>query len=143
MEEYTDQLKGEVADYTTFIRQSGSEQSFVDLYYTAKALPSDVVARLDSVKTGEVFGPYYNSSDNTLNSFKKLEVVNMADSIQFRQIQVTGETQARAQQLLSWLRSMVRQVSLFGLLQLTTKALRWMVTICVISTLSPHCHRTS
>ena len=99
MEEYTDQLKGEVADYTTFIRQSGSEQSFVDLYYTAKALPSDVVARLDSVKTGEVFGPYYNSADNTLNSFKKLEVVNMADSIQFRQIQVTGETQARAQQL--------------------------------------------
>ncbi|MBO7417960.1 MAG: SurA N-terminal domain-containing protein [Bacteroidaceae bacterium] len=99
MEEYTDQLKGEVADYTTFVRQSGSEQPFVNLYYTAKALPSDVVARLDSVAVGGVFGPYYNVSDNTLNSFKKLEVTNMADSIQFRQIQVTGETQARAQEL--------------------------------------------
>ena len=99
MEEYTEQLKGEVTDYTNFIRQSGSEQPFINLYYTSKALPSDVVARLDSVAVGGVFGPYYNASDNTLNSFKKLEVVNMADSIQFRQIQVTAETQARAQEL--------------------------------------------
>ena len=99
MEEYTEQLKGEVADYTTFIRQTGSEQPYVDLYYTANGLPSDVVARLDSVAMGDVFGPYYNSGDNTLNSFRKLEVVNMADSIQFRQIQVTAETQARAAEL--------------------------------------------
>ncbi len=99
MEEYTEQLKGEVADYTTFVRQSGSDQPFINLYYTAKALPSDVVARLDSVAVGGVFGPYYNAGDNTLNSFKKLEVTNMPDSIQFRQIQVTGETQARAQEL--------------------------------------------
>ena len=99
MEEYTEQLKGEVTDYTTFVRQSGSDQPFVNLYYTAKALPSDVVARLDSVAVGGVFGPYYNAGDNTLNSFKKLEATNMPDSIQFRQIQVTGETQARAQEL--------------------------------------------
>ena len=99
MEEYTEQLKGEVADYTTFVRQSGSDQPFINLYYTAKALPSDVVARLDSVAVGGVFGPYYNASDNTLNSFKKLEATNMPDSIQFRQIQVTGDTQARAQEL--------------------------------------------
>ena len=99
MEEYTEQLAGDVADYTTFIRQSGSEQPFINLYYTANALPSDVVARLDSVEVGGVFGPYYNTADNTINSFKKLEVVNMADSIQFRQIQVTGDTQARAQEL--------------------------------------------
>ena len=58
-----------------------------------------MVARLDSVAVGGVFGPYYNAADNTINSFKKLEVANMADSIQFRQIQVTGDTQARAQQL--------------------------------------------
>ena len=99
MEDYTEQLRGEVADYTTFVRQSGSEQPFINLYYTANALPSDVVARLDSVEVGGVFGPYYNTADNTINSFKKLEVVNMADSIQFRQIQVTGDTQARVQEL--------------------------------------------
>ena len=99
MDEYTQQLTDEVADYTTFVRQSGSEQPFINLYYTAKALPSDVVARLDSVEVGGVFGPYYNAADNTINSFKKLEVVNMADSIQFRQIQVTGDTQARVQEL--------------------------------------------
>ncbi len=99
MEEYTEQLKGEVADYTTFVRQSGSEQPYINLYYTTKALPADVVARLDSVAVGGVFGPYYNMSDNTLNTFKKLEATSMPDSIQFRQIQVTGETQAQAQQL--------------------------------------------
>ncbi len=99
IEEYTTQMRGNVDDYATFVRQAGSDESFVDLYYTANGLPSDVVSRLDSVEVGGVFGPYYNTSDNTLNSFKKIAAATMPDSIQFRQIQVTAETQARAQQL--------------------------------------------
>lgn len=99
IEGYTEQLRADQADYTTFIRQTGSDQSYVDLFYTSSGLPSDVVSRLDSVEVGGVFGPYYNTSDNTLNSFKKIAVAQMPDSIQFRQIQVTAETQARAQQL--------------------------------------------
>ena len=91
MEEYTEQLAANPADYTTFVRSTGSTAPYVDLFYTAKALPTDVVARLDSVATGDVFGPYYNAADNTLNSFKKLAVATMADSIEYRQIQVVAE----------------------------------------------------
>ena len=72
MEEYTEQLIANPSDYTTFIRSTGSETPYTDLFYTTKSLPADVTARLDSVAVGGVFGPYYNVSDNTLNSFKKL-----------------------------------------------------------------------
>lgn len=72
MEEYTEQLTANPSDYTTFIRSTGSEAPYTDLFYTTKSLPADVTARLDSVAVGGVFGPYYNVSDNTLNSFKKL-----------------------------------------------------------------------
>ena len=92
MDEYTAQLAGNMTDYTTFVRSTGSDVPYVDLYYTTRALPSDVVARLDSVSTGDVFGPYYNAADNTLNTFKKLSKASMADSIEFRQIQVMAET---------------------------------------------------
>ena len=99
MEEYTTQLAGEVSDYAAFIRTTDSEISYVDLYRTAQVLPADVVARLDSVKIGEVFGPYYNAADNTLNSFKKLATASMADSIEFRQIQVVEGTVERTKVL--------------------------------------------
>lgn len=100
MEEYTDQLSGIPADYTTFVRSTGSTVPYVDLYYTAQSLPSDVAARLDSVSVGGVYGPYYNATDNTINSFKKLASTTLPDSIEFRQIQVaahdTGKTKLLA-----------------------------------------------
>ena len=99
MVEYTEQLIANPSDYTTFIRSTGSTQQYTDLYYTDKALPADVVARLDSVKVGEVYGPYYNASDNTINSFKKLATAAMADSIQFRQIQITAGDDAKTKTL--------------------------------------------
>lgn len=91
VEEYTAQLAGAPADYTTFIRSTGSAVPYVDLFYTSKSLPADVAARLDSVAVGGVYGPYYNVTDNSINSFKKLASVSAADSIEFRQIQVTAE----------------------------------------------------
>lgn len=91
MEEYTAQLASTSSDYTSFIRSTGSETPYVDLFYTTRTLPSDVTARLDSVNVGEVFGPYYNVADNTLNTFKKLAETSMPDSIEYRQIQVVAE----------------------------------------------------
>ncbi|MBE6287792.1 MAG: peptidylprolyl isomerase [Mediterranea massiliensis] len=88
MEEYATQLAANPADYTTFIRSTSSETPYVDLFYTTNALPADVVARLDSVAMGGVFGPYYNATDNTLNVFKKMAKATLADSIEYRQIQV-------------------------------------------------------
>ena len=99
VEEYTAQLAENPSDYANFVRSTGSTQQYVDLFYTDKALPADVVARLDSVKVGGVYGPYYNASDNTINSFKKLATAAMADSIQYRQIQVVAEDAAKTKTL--------------------------------------------
>ncbi len=99
MDEYTAQLAGATSDYSTLVRSTGSEQPYVDLYYTTRALPSDVVARLDSVAMGDVYGPYYNALDNTMNSFKKLAKASMPDSIQYRQIQVVAETPEKTKTL--------------------------------------------
>ena len=99
LEEYTAQLAGTPADYTTFVRSTGSTVPYVDLYYTAKSLPADVAARLDSVSVGGVYGPYYNVTDNTINSFKKLASATLPDSIEFRQIQVVAEDAAKTKSL--------------------------------------------
>lgn len=98
VQEYTEQL-ADAADYTSFIRSTGSEYPYVDLYYTKEAYPADVIARLDSVSIGGVFGPYFNAADNTLNSFKKIAKVAAADSIEYRQIQVYKEDEAQARAL--------------------------------------------
>ncbi|WP_291529709.1 SurA N-terminal domain-containing protein [Bacteroides sp. UBA939] len=99
VDEYTEQLASTPGDYTTFIRATGSEVPYVDLYYTSTSLPTDVTARLDSVSVGGVYGPYYNASDNTINSFKKLAAASMADSIEYRQIQVMAEDAAKTKTL--------------------------------------------
>ena len=88
MNEYAAQLAEATDNYSTFIRSTSSDVPYVDLFSTQRSLPLDVIARLDSVALGGVFGPYYNATDNTMNEFKKLAVAKMADSIEFRQIQV-------------------------------------------------------
>lgn len=95
LDEFSEQLAGVSNDYTSFIRSTGSEYPYVDLYYSKEAYPADVIARLDSAAVGEVYGPYYNASDNTLNSFKKIAGTMAADSIEYRQIQVFGEDEAK------------------------------------------------
>ena len=98
MQEYTAQLP-EAADYSTFVRSTGSAVPYVDLFYSKSALPTDVVSRLDSVKVGGVYGPYYNVADNSLNSFQKLAVAQMPDSIEYRQIVVAAEDAAKTKAL--------------------------------------------
>ncbi len=92
MMEFTEQLGATNNDYTAFVRSTGSEYPYTDLYYNKAAFPNDVVARMDSVSIGDAYGPYYNVSDNSLNSFKILSKVAAADSVEFRQIQVAAET---------------------------------------------------
>lgn len=97
--EYTQQLAGAENDYTTFIRSTGSERPYVDLYLNKTAFPQDIVARMDSATLGTVYGPYYNGADNTINSFKVISKVAAADSIEFRQIQVTAEDAVKTKAL--------------------------------------------
>ena len=58
VEDYTQQLAATDNDYTSFIRFTGSEQPYVDLFYNKTAFPRDVIARMDSAAIGKVYGPY-------------------------------------------------------------------------------------
>ena len=95
VEDYTQQLAATDNDYTSFIRFTGSEQPYVDLFYNKTAFPRDVIARMDSAAIGKVYGPYYNGADNTINSFKVVAKAAAPDSIEFRQIQVYAEDAAK------------------------------------------------
>ena len=92
VEQSAKELESVNEDYSAFVRLAQSEIPYYDLPYTADGLPADVALRLDSVKMGKVFGPYYNAGDNTYNAFKLLEKVGAYDSIEFRQIQVIGQS---------------------------------------------------
>ncbi|KAA6335353.1 hypothetical protein EZS27_016407 [termite gut metagenome] len=90
--DYSVQLGETTPDYASFIRSTGSDYPYIDLYYTKEAYPADIASRLEEATDGKVYGLYYNVSDNTINTFKYLSKARMADSIQYRQIQVsTGD----------------------------------------------------
>ncbi len=89
---YTAQLAKTTGDYSNFMHTVESSVPFVDLFCTKTAYPTDIAARIDSVAIGQLYGPYYNQADNTFNSFKLLEKQTAADSIQFRQIQISAQT---------------------------------------------------
>ena len=93
--EYSNQLDKTTGDYAAFIRSTGSAVNYADFAINKTALPQDVVARLDSTSLNEVYGPYYNSSDDSYNAFKILAKTTAPDSIQFRQIQVVADTEAK------------------------------------------------
>ena len=99
VEDYTQQLAATDNDYTSFIRFTGSEQPYVDLFYNKTAFPRDVIARMDSAAIGKVYGPYYNGADNTINSFKVVAKAAAPDSIEFRQIQVYAEDAVKTKTL--------------------------------------------
>ena len=89
--EYANQLAS-ATELAAFIRSTGSVVPFPEIAINKEVYPSDVVARIDSVKIGEVYGPYYNQADDSYNAMQILGKEAIADSIEFRQIQVYEET---------------------------------------------------
>ena len=89
--EYANQLAS-ATELASFIRSTGSVVPFQEIAINKEVYPSDVVARIDSVKIGEVYGPYYNQADDSYNAMQILGKEAIADSIEFRQIQVYAET---------------------------------------------------
>lgn len=87
------------ADYAAFVRTTGSAVSYSDVPVSKNVLPSDVAARLDSTAINEIYGPYYNQADDSYNAFKIIAKVTAPDSIQFRQIQVYAEDEAKTKTL--------------------------------------------
>ena len=96
--EYSTQLAN-VADMSTFVRSTNSVVPFSEVVVNKTVLPNDIVARLDSVKLGEVYGPYYNQADDSYNAFRILAKQTAPDSIQFRQIQIYADTEAKTKTL--------------------------------------------
>ena len=97
--EYSNQLIATTNDYTAFIRSTGSVIPFADVPVNKTVLPSDVASRLDSTSVNEVYGPYYNQADDSYNAFKIIAKTTAPDSIQFRQIQVYADTEAKTASL--------------------------------------------
>lgn len=97
--EYSNQLANTTTDYGTFIRSTGSSVNYSDVPVNKTVFPADVAARLDSTGVNEVYGPYYNQTDDSYNAFKVLAKVSSPDSIQFRQIQVYADTEEKTKTL--------------------------------------------
>ena len=89
--EYANQLK-DVTEMAAFIRSTGSVVPFSEVAISKGVYPSDIATRIDSVKMGEVYGPYYNQADDSYNAMMVMGKEAIADSIQFRMIQVYAET---------------------------------------------------
>ena len=89
--EYANQLAS-ATEMAAFIRTTGSVVPFTEVAINKAVYPSDIATRIDSVKIGEVYGPYYNQADDSYNAMQVLKKEALADSIQFRQIQVYAET---------------------------------------------------
>lgn len=87
MEEYAEELTNST-DLVATVKNCNSAVSYAGLAVKKTNLPTDVANELDSISVGQVSKPYYSAADNTYTTFKYVEKLNQADSIQFRQIQV-------------------------------------------------------
>ena len=74
------------------VRKAQSQFPYTGIAATKRAYPSDIAAKLDSMAVGQTTAPFETKSDNTLNVVKLISKTMMPDSIEYRQIQVGGET---------------------------------------------------
>ena len=99
MEEVAAQLQAEGADVANIVRKSGSTVSYSPVPIRRQAMPSDIAKQVDSMSVGQQKGPFLNAQDNTQNIVRLLAKSNLPDSIQVRQIGVSGENEAAAQKV--------------------------------------------
>ena len=78
-------------DPTEIIRKSASLVPYLGVPLTRSAFPRDIAARLDSLSAGSTSAPIENKEDNTLNVVKLYSKQQLADSIEYRVIQVARE----------------------------------------------------
>jgi peptidyl-prolyl cis-trans isomerase D len=74
------------------VRKAQSQQPYLGFPVSRTTLPSDIAAKIDSMQIGQVSAPFETRYDNTLNVVKYIAKVQQPDSIEYRQIQVGGET---------------------------------------------------
>ena len=74
------------------VRKAQSQFPYTGIAATKRAYPSDIAAKLDSMSVGQTTAPFETTGDNTLNVMKLISKTQMPDSIEYRQIQVSGAT---------------------------------------------------
>ena len=74
------------------VRKAQSQLPYSGFAATKNAFPRDIATQLDSMSVGQTSRPFETASDNTLNVVKLLSKTQAPDSIEYRQIQVTGAT---------------------------------------------------
>ena len=91
MQDASDKLQSG-ANPAEVVRKAQSQFPYTGIAATKRAYPSDIAAKIDSMAVGQTSAPFETKSDNTLNVVKLLSKTQMPDSIEYRQIQVGGET---------------------------------------------------
>ena len=81
-------------DIAKIVRESGSTIPYSVLPVSKNIFPTDISASFDTLTVGEIKQPYFNAGDNTMNIIKMNAKVTAPDSIQLRQIQVSGADMA-------------------------------------------------
>ena len=89
--EYATELAA-TADPTDLVRKSTSLVAYLGVPVTSKAFPFDIAAKIDSMAVGQTTPVFESKNDNTLNIVKLVSKQSLPDSVQFRVIQVGGET---------------------------------------------------
>ncbi len=96
--EYAEQMET-AEDLGALIRLANSTVAYSEVPVSSNGLPSDIVARIDSVQGSEVYGPYYNQADDSYNAFRIMAKAEYPDSVQYRQIQIADADATRAKEL--------------------------------------------
>jgi len=78
------------------VRKAQSQVPYTGISVTRNALPSDIAVKVDSMSVGQIAAPFETAYDNTFNVVKLIAKTQMPDSVEFRQIQVGGETAEEA-----------------------------------------------
>lgn len=79
-------------DVATVVRKGQSLIPYTGVAVTRNALPRDIAARIDSMAVGQTSQPFETISDNTLNVVKFISKTQLPDSVEYRQINVGGQT---------------------------------------------------
>ena len=91
MKEAQQQLSAGVAPAEA-VRKAQSQVAYTGIFATRNAFPSDIAAKIDSMAVGQVTSPFETAYDNTYNVVKLVNKTMLPDSVEYRQIQVGGET---------------------------------------------------
>ena len=74
------------------VRKAQSQIAYTGIFATRSAFPADIAAKIDSMAVGQVTAPFETAYDNTFNVVKLVNKTQLPDSVEYRQIQVGGET---------------------------------------------------